>query len=298
MFTGLSAFPLTPVTDDGIDEAAYERLVGRLAEAGVDSICALGSTGSYAYLDRDERARAARLAVRGAGSVPVIVGVGALRTREVLAHVEDAQEGGAAAVLVPTMTYQPLTDDEVFGLYEEVTARLSVPWIVYDNPGTTHVEFTDELHTRIARLPHVTSIKIPPGARDRIAGLRSLIPDTVNLGISGDAVAVEGLLAGCEVWYSVLGGLFPRTALALTRAATAGDAERARALTAELNPLWELYARYGSYRVMSAMAVELGLLAEPNLPRPVRSLGQEGREAVVRVLKTVDWLDDPADRSR
>ena len=54
MFAGLSAFPLTPLDETGaIDEPAFERLVARLADAGVDSIGALGSTGSYAYLDRD-----------------------------------------------------------------------------------------------------------------------------------------------------------------------------------------------------------------------------------------------------
>ena len=49
-FTGLSAFPLTPLHDDVVDEAAYVGLIERLAASGVDSITALGSTGAYAYL--------------------------------------------------------------------------------------------------------------------------------------------------------------------------------------------------------------------------------------------------------
>ncbi|MGO4759328.1 dihydrodipicolinate synthase family protein, partial [Streptomyces sp. 2MCAF27] len=144
MFTGLSAFPLTPMSESGIDEQAYARLVARLASAGVDSIGALGSTGSYAYLSREQRARAARIAVEAAEETPVIVGIGALRTSQVLALAEDAQKAGASAVLLAPMTYQPLTEDEVFGLYKDVTRALSVPLCVYDNPGTTHVHFTDE----------------------------------------------------------------------------------------------------------------------------------------------------------
>jgi 4-hydroxy-tetrahydrodipicolinate synthase len=166
MFTGLSAFLLTPSTDDGIDEAAYAGLIRRLVDAGVDSIGALGSTGSYAYRSREERARAAIVAVENAGDVPVIIGVGALRTRDVLRQVEDAQNAGASAVLLAPMTYQPLTDDEVFGLYEDVTANRSVPLVVYDNPGTTHFHFSDELHARIAQLSSVASIKIPPVSSD------------------------------------------------------------------------------------------------------------------------------------
>src|SRR5919206_2743104 len=120
MFTGLSAFPLTPLRDDVVDEAAFARLVSRLAEAGVDSIAALGSTGSYAYLDREERRRVARAAVQNAREVPVIVGIGGTRTSHVQAYADDAQEAGAAAVLLAPVSYQRLTDDDVFGLYEDV----------------------------------------------------------------------------------------------------------------------------------------------------------------------------------
>ena len=37
-FTGLSAFPLTPLANDHVDERAFIRLVERLAAAGVDSV--------------------------------------------------------------------------------------------------------------------------------------------------------------------------------------------------------------------------------------------------------------------
>src|SRR4051812_47845781 len=144
MFTGLSAFPLTPLDDTGaVDEAAFERLVSRLAAAGVDSIVALGSTGSYVYLSRSERARVARIAVEAAEAVPVMVGIGALRTEHAIEHAHDAQAAGAAAVLLAPVSYQALTEDEVHGLYADVTAELSVPLCVYDNPGTTHFTFSD-----------------------------------------------------------------------------------------------------------------------------------------------------------
>ena len=48
MFTGLSAFSLTPMNESGIDEAAFVGLIERLLMAGVDAIGALGWTGNYA----------------------------------------------------------------------------------------------------------------------------------------------------------------------------------------------------------------------------------------------------------
>jgi 4-hydroxy-tetrahydrodipicolinate synthase len=290
MFRGLSAFPLTPTSEQGIDETAYAALVARLAAAGVDSIGALGSTGNYAYLTREQRAHAAKIAVEAADGTPVIVGIGALRTSQVLELAEDAQKAGASGVLLAPMTYQLLTEEEVFGLYEDVTRELSVPLCVYDNPGTTHVHFTDELHGRIAQLPNVGSIKIPGVPEDpreaalRVDSLRALIPDTVTIGVSGDWTAARGLNSGCDAWYSVIGGTFPETALALTRAAQAGHADQAADLSAGLEPLWVLFRRHGSLRVISAAASHLGLTEEPNLPRPLRGLDAIARQEVVAAL--------------
>jgi 4-hydroxy-tetrahydrodipicolinate synthase len=278
MFTGLSAFPLTPLSREAVDEAAFVRLVGRLREAGVDSIGALGSTGNSMYLSREERARVAALAVEAAGEVPVIVGIGAMRTRDVIAAAEDAQAAGAAGVLLAPVGYQRLSPDEVFGLFAEVSATLDVPLVIYDNPGTTHFAFTSELYARIAQLPHVASVKIPgvpaePGAAStHLAELRATLPPGFTIGVSGDASAATGLLAGCDAWYSVIGGILPELAVELTSAARAGDSERAHALSDRLAPLWALFAAHGSLRVAAAIAHLLGLTEAQNLPAPVRGL--------------------------
>ncbi|WP_230992674.1 dihydrodipicolinate synthase family protein [Streptomyces endocoffeicus] len=117
--------------------------------------------------------------------------------------------------------------------------------------------------------------------------MRSLIPETVTIGVSGDWTAADGLNAGCDAWYSVIGGLFPRTALALIRAAQAGDAAGATALSNQLEPLWALFRRHGSLRVMSAAAHHLGLIEEPNLPLPLRGPAPEARREVSAALDAV-----------
>ncbi|MFJ9102420.1 dihydrodipicolinate synthase family protein [Streptomyces sp. NPDC102405] len=87
---------------------------------------------------------------------------------------------------------------------------------------------------------------------------------------------------------SVVGGTFPQTALALTRAARSGAADRALDLAGELEPLWALLRRHGSLRVMSAAASHLGLTEEPNLPLPLRGLDEAARQDVVAVLSALD----------
>lgn len=293
LLSGLSAFPLTPLSDDHIDGAAYARLVRLLADAGVDSITALGSTGSYAYLTREERQIVARIAVENAGATPVFVGIGALRTSYVLALVEDAQQAGASGLLLAPVSYQALTEDDVYGLFEAVSRSCSVPLILYDNPGTTHFKFNDALYARIAALPNLASIKIPPvlgtqkEVATRVAAIRALVPPYVTIGISGDAYAATALNAGCDGWYSVIGGLLPEPALEITRAARRGNAAEALAASERLAPIWALFAKHGSLRVTAAIAEHLGLAPRNCLPLPIRGLSAADRAEVIVALGQV-----------
>ncbi|PRB68228.1 dihydrodipicolinate synthase family protein [Arthrobacter sp. MYb213] len=287
MFTGLSAFPLTPLVNDQLDEPAFCALIERLHHARVDSITALGSTGSYAYLSAQERARVAQLAVEHAGDTPVFVGVGALRTSQVLAHATAAQRAGASGLLLAPMSYQPLTEADVFELFRTLTEHSDLPVIVYDNPGTTHFSFSLDLYRRLAELPGIASIKIPAvppeatKAQEHVAQIREVIPEHVSIGVSGDASAAQGLSAGCDAWYSVIGGTLPELALRITRAAQAENSTEALAESARLTPLWELFTECGgSLRVVAAIAEQLGLAQRSCLPLPILGLDNSDRARV------------------
>lgn len=292
MFTGLGAFPLTPLNNDQFDEAAYTGLISRLVTAEVDSICALGSTGSYAYLDRDERSRVARATVEHSEDTPVIIGIGGLRTSQVQALAHDAQEAGADGVLLAPVSYQSLTNDDVLGLYEDVTAELSVPLVVYDNPGTTHFTFSLDMYARVAALPNVASIKIPPPTTTPVAeyigAIREVVPSDVRIGISGDSHGAAALTAGCDSWFSVIGGTLTEPALTITRAAQNADPATAEAESARLQPIWDLFSELGSLRVTAAIAEQLGLVANHCLPRPILGLSDPDR---ARIGETLDDLN-------
>lgn len=289
MFTGLSAFPLTPMNGENIDLKAVALLVSRVARAGVDSLGVLGSTGNYAYLSRDERRAVLEVSVDAADGVPVLVGVGSIRTRDVLALAKDAEAAGASALLLAPVSYQRLTDAEVFSLYEDVAAESALPIVVYDNPGTTGFTFSDNLHARIADIPGIASIKIPPAAAGEVATrlgkLRPRLPQGVSIGISGDWVAAEALLAGCDLWYSAIAGVLPQQARTIVDHALAGRSDLALAASAELEPIWSLFRTYGSLRVAAALAEDLGLVPSAALPLPLRGLDSEGREKVAQAIR-------------
>jgi 4-hydroxy-tetrahydrodipicolinate synthase len=295
VFSGLSAFLLTPMNENGLNEVDFVKLIDRLCLVDIDSIGVLGSTGNYAYLGIEERMHLTALAVKHAGKVPVIAGISALRTRDVLSLAQQAQKAGVSAVLLAPMSYQKLSNIEVYNLYETVTRELSIDLCVYDNPTTTHFEFSDELHGRIAELPNVRSIKIPgvpevlEEAKARVKRLRAMIPSHVTIGVSGDATGATGLNAGCDVWYSVIGGFFPNTTLAIARAALSGNIKESTRLSQRLQPIWDLCKQNGgSLRVMATAAELQHLIKAPSLPLPLRTLDGPARK---RLAALIDELD-------
>lgn len=280
LFTGLSAFPLTPADVDGhVDTEALQRLLQRIVGCGAHSIGLLGSTGTYMYLARTERRRATEAAIEAVGGrLPVIVGVGALRTDEAVAHARDAAAAGADALLLAPVSYTPLTQEEAFQHYQTVAAATDLPLCVYNNPSTTHFSFSEDLIGRLAALPAIQSAKMPlPGDGDfsgEIARLRRIVPPDFAIGYSGDWGVAEALLAGADAFYSVAGGLFPRPMAALTSAAMAGDESGTARLDAMFSPLWELFKAHGSLRVMYTAANLMGL-SSALPPRPLLPLGSD-----------------------
>lgn len=288
--TGLSAFPITPADANGaVDTDALRRLVARLVSAGVDSIGLLGSTGTYAYLTREERRGALDAALAEAsGRTPIVVGVGALRTDDAVKLARDAKAAGAAAGLLAPVSYTPLTEDEVFEHFRAVAQASGLPLCIYDNPGTTHFTFSPALIGRLSRVEGVIAVKTGAHPRGQVeaqlAALNEAVRDGFSVGCSVDLNAHEALLAGARAWYSVIGGTLPKATLAITRAAQAGNAVETRRLYAALEPIWETFRRHTSLRVVYVLADLLGLCrAEP--PRPILPLGEEARAEIAAALK-------------
>lgn len=274
---GLSAFPITPTSEDGqpiLNDLCG--LVRRLARSGVDSIGLLGSTGGYAYLDPGQRRQVVEAALQAADSkVPVIVGVGALRTDTAASLASHAAEGGAAGLLLAPMSYTPLTDDEVLQHFRAVADASDLPICIYNNPSTTHFIFSPQLLARLAMLPTITAVKMPlPADGDfaaRIDLLRRDLPPGFVIGYSGDWGCAEALLRGADAWFSVAAGLWPEQTALLARAASDGDQTATALWQDRFGPLWELFRAYGSFRVVYAAANILGLTtARP--PRPILPL--------------------------
>lgn len=292
IFTGLSAFPLTPADENGIvDTDALGLLVDRLAGAGVDSIGVLGSTGTYAYLDRDQRNRAAVAAVEAAsGRVPVVVGVGALRTSWTCELAAAAERAGASGLLLAPMSYAKLTEREVADHFKAAAGSTALPLCIYNNPGTTNFTFSHGLIAALSHVDGIAAVKMPPlesgDYAGEIAGLRASAPEDFRIGYSGDWCAAPAFLAGADAWHSVIAGILPAPALRLARAARNGDQTETARLQAAFAPMWSLFQQHGSLRLIYGIAEVLGLPAG-RPPLPLQALTDANR---------VDGLEEAMER--
>jgi 4-hydroxy-tetrahydrodipicolinate synthase len=295
IFNGLSAFPLTPADAHGrVDAEGLSRILARLADAHVHSVGLLGSTGSFAYLTRAERRRAVEVATEClGGKIPLVVGVGALRTDDATDLAKDAAKAGADALLLAPMSYTPLTEEEVYQHYATVAQATDLPLCIYNNPGTTHFRFSDDLLAQLADIPNISAVKMPLPVdvdfADEIPRLRAILPEGFQIGYSGDWGCAQALLSGADTWHSVVGGVLPAQSMALTRAARAGDVAETMRIDTQFQPLWALFRKLGSLRVVYAAANILSL-TDKLPPRPILPLSHQDYHQVGLALERLNGI--------
>lgn len=291
MFHGLSAFPITPCNTAGeVDTDSLGALVTRLQDAKVGSIGLLGSTGSYVYLSRAERLRAIKAAVAATTITPLIVGVGALRTDDVVALAQDAEAAGADALLLAPVSYTPLTQDEAFTHYETVAKATDLPISIYNNPGTTHFNFSLELLQRLADIANIKAVKMPLPAGnigDDLSRMRATLPRDFAIGYSADWGCAAAMLAGADAFYSGIAGVFPQTMQMLMQTAQSGDAAAAGAQQSRLEPLWSEVKAHGGMRVSYTIARHLGL-TDALPPKPVQLPPPDAEARIIAALAQLD----------
>lgn len=295
LFNGLSAFPITPADQHGrVDTDGLCRMLERFIQADVQSVGLLGSTGTYMFLSRSQRQRAIEAAAEClGGKLPLIAGVGAIRTDEVQALVRDAARCGADGLLLAPVSYTPLTDEEVYQHYAGVAEISSLPLCIYNNPGTTNFSFSSDLLARLSLVQTISAVKMPlPGERDLeadIAHLRGALSDDFQVGYSGDWGCAEAMLAGADCWFSVVAGILPVPTLKLCNAAKAGERSEAERINAKFQPLWDLFQQFGSLRVVYAIANQLSL-SDAQPPRPLLPLSSDDQERVEAALEGLNGL--------
>jgi 4-hydroxy-tetrahydrodipicolinate synthase len=221
--------------DGSLDLPRLRALVDFHVQQGSDGIVVAGTTGESPTLDYDEHCQLIRAVVEhAAGRVPVIAGTGANATREAIELTRCAKQAGADFGLSVVPYYNKPTQEGLYQHFRAVAEAVDLPLILYNVPGRTVCDMSNDTVLRLAQIPGIVGIKDATGNMERGSDLLSRVARDFAVYSGDDASALALMLLGGHGVISVTANAAPRLMHELCAAAFKGDLAAAREINNKL----------------------------------------------------------------
>ncbi len=233
MFTGIITALITPFKNGRIDEKAYQDLIEWQIAEGVDGLVPCGTTGESPTLSHEEHMRLVELCVEAsAGRVPVIAGTGSNSTEEAISLTSHAKQAGANGALIVAPYYNKPTQEGIYQHFKAIHDQCDLPIVIYNIPGRSVINITDETIARLAKLPKIVGVKDATGDLTRPLSLGALVERKDFSMLSGEDITALAFNAnGGKGCISVTSNIAPKFCAQLQDAWVAGDIKEAMRLT-------------------------------------------------------------------
>lgn len=231
---------VTPMLEDGsLDLPAFRKLIDWHIAEGTNALVVVGTSGESATLSVDEHILMIETAVEHAAKrIPIVAGAGGNSTAEAIELTKRAQAVGADATLQVVPYYNKPTQEGMYRHFKAIAEAVDLPVILYNVPGRTVADMSNETILRLAQVPGIIGVKEATGNIDRAAHLIKEAPAGFAIYSGDDQTAVALMLLGGHGNISVTANVAPRAMSDLCRAALAGDAKSAREIHLKL---WSLH---------------------------------------------------------
>ncbi len=282
MIRGSIVAIVSPMHEDGsLDLDSYRRLIDWHVEQGTKAIAVVGTTGESPSVDMQEHATLIRVAAEHArGRVPIIAGAGGNSTREAIELSEYAREAGAHASLQVVPYYNKPTQEGIYRHFRAVAEAVALPMILYNVPGRTVADMSNETVLRLAEVPGIIGLKDATGDIPRGSALLAAIPEGFAVYSGNDDSALALIAMGAHGVISVTANVAPGQMARLCALALEGRWPEALALNRQLLPLHlDLFVEANPIPVKWALA-EMKRIP-PGIRLPLTPLSPE-RHATVR----------------
>ncbi|MEP1231355.1 MAG: 4-hydroxy-tetrahydrodipicolinate synthase [Litorimonas sp.] len=259
---------VTPFKNGEIDADAFQKHVEWQIDSGTHGLVPCGTTGSSATLSDDEHKRVIALCVEAAaGRVPVIAGAGSNETRVSIAYAQHAKDLGADAALVVTPYYNKPSQEGIFQHFKVISDAVDIPIVVYNIPGRSVVDISNQTMGRLSKLSTVIGCKDATGDITRVAELIDLCGEDF-IQLSGDDPSSMGhSVHGGRGAISVGSNIAPATYAQFHDALLAKDFIKAQALNQKLDRLHkDLFLCPSPAPAKHALAVMGRMEADVRLP--------------------------------
>ena len=236
MLQGSLVAIVTPMFEDGqLDIPSLRALIDFHVEQGSDGIVIVGTTGESPTVDFDEHCLLIKTAVSQVNSrIPVIAGTGANSTKEAIFLTKKAKELGVDACLLVAPYYNKPTQEGLFQHFTAVADAVNIPQILYNVPGRTACDISNDTTLRLAAHPNIVGIKDATGGIERGTDLLLRAPEDFAVYSGDDATALSLMLLGGKGVISVTANVVPKLMHEMCVAAIAGDVVLARNINAKI----------------------------------------------------------------
>jgi 4-hydroxy-tetrahydrodipicolinate synthase len=286
MITGSLVAIVTPMHEDGsLDFARLRNLIDFHVAEGTDGIVVVGTTGESPTVDVEEHCELIKVTVEhAAGRIPVIAGTGANSTAEAIELARFAASAGASAHLSVVPYYNKPTQEGLYRHFRTIAEAVELPLILYNVPGRTVADLSNDTALRLAEIPNIVGIKDATGSIDRACDLIARTPADFALYSGDDMTVACFILLGGHGTISVTANVAPRAMHEMCKAALAGDARRTREINARLVGLHrDLFCEANPIPVKWAVE-QMGLIG-PGIRLPLTPLSAGLHERVRQAMR-------------
>lgn len=211
MFTGLNTALITPFKNGKIDVKSLENLVEFQIKNGASGIIPCGTTGESPTLNNEEHVEIIKICTQIANKrINIIAGTGSNSTREAIEMTNHAAKIGVDASLSVAPYYNKPNKEGVFAHFKAINDNCDVPLIIYNIPGRSVINISDEEIANLAKLKNVVGVKDATGDLSRVAALRMLVDKKFSILSGEDATAVGFNAMGGHGVISVTGNIAPK----------------------------------------------------------------------------------------
>ncbi|MBX6393445.1 MAG: 4-hydroxy-tetrahydrodipicolinate synthase [Burkholderiales bacterium] len=277
---------VTPMHEDGsLDIPRFKALIDWHVAEGTDGIVVVGTTGESPTVNFDEHKELIRIAVEhAAGRIPIIAGTGANSTAEAIELTEAAKKAGADATLSVAPYYNKPTQEGLYRHYRAIAEAVDLPMILYNVPGRTVTDISNDTVLRLAEIPNIVGIKDATGDIARGSDLLRRAPKDFAIYSGDDSSELALMLLGAHGCISVTANVAPRMMHEMCEAARAGDVARARELNFRLFGLHRsLFVEANPIPVKWALE-QMGLI-EGGIRLPLTRLSAANQEVVRQAMR-------------
>ena len=269
IFKGCATAIVTPFDkNNNINFDEFKKLVEFQIDNKINGIVVCGTTGESATLSKEEKQELIKYCVRIVNKrVPVVAGIGSNNTKTVIENEKYAQKVGADGFLIVTPYYNKTTQKGIIEHYKSISENTDLPIILYNVPSRTGLDINPNTYFELSKIKNIVATKEASGDISKIARIRNLCRDNLNIYSGNDDQIVPVLSLGGIGVISVLSNIMPRYTVDMINKYFSQKTKEAENMQIEILDLIELlFKEVNPIPVKEALNIMGFNVEKPRLP--------------------------------